>query len=373
MVLRNRNAPVDVEIPRGLSWSSVSSYTECGYRWLLDRRLATPSIEWLNTLGGSTLHEVTELADRKALGEDVQVPTFEEHLVKLIAESTPGARIRVSGAKRTKLQFTGGPNKQDLEWWLTYGPQMVAQWADFQRESGWKIATMPDGSRGIELKFEIEIEGIPVRGCIDRVMLTPSNEIVIVDIKGGRTSANMQLGTYGLAVEEAYGLPAEWATFWQPRLEDEAYPIGKYWREHMPSYPWGQLKGMYSGVDSSIRRGIFLPNVGSNCSGCTYALALPIPKPLPGTPEPVLPTLSRPHGTCSAGWGTAKPAPGRCALGRPTRRQLRGTSVNDWSTAPTWHGIRKPSGGYWPAWLPPGTSGPDRSTRQAPSGTCGPA
>lgn len=271
--LHNPNAPVDVAVPRGLSWSSVSSYTECGYRWLLDRRLATSSIEWLNTLGGSALHEVTELVDRQRLGQDVEVPSFEERLVKLIAESPAGARIRVSGNKRTKLQFTGGPNKQDLEWWLTYGPQMVDQWAEFQAETGWTIARLPDGEWGIELGFEIEIEGIPVRGSIDRVMLTPEGDIVIVDIKGGRTSATMQLGTYALALSEVYGLDADWATFWQPKLEDEKYPLGKYWREHMPSYPFAQLRAMYVGTDDSIRRGVFLPNVGSACSGCTVAQA----------------------------------------------------------------------------------------------------
>lgn len=269
VTLHNPNAPVDVAIPRGLSWSSVSSYAECGYRWLLDRRLASEDTQWLNTLGGSALHEVTEIEDRVRLGEDLVVPTFEERLVKLIADSPPGQRIRVSGNKRTKLQFTGGPNKQDLEWWLTYGPQMVEQWRRFQEESGWQIAIMPDGALGIELDFEIEISGVPVRGSIDRVMLTPEGEIVIVDIKGGRTSAVMQLGTYALAVSEVYGLDAEWATFWQPRLEDEAHPLGKYWREHMPSYPWDQLKAIYAGTMDSISRGVFLPNVGSSCSGCT--------------------------------------------------------------------------------------------------------
>ena len=267
--LHNPQTPVDVAVPRGLSWSSVSSYAECGYRWLLDRRLASEDVQWLNTLGGSTLHEVTETEDRVRLGEDLVIPTFEAHLVKLIAESPAGTRIRVSGQKRTKLQFTGGPNKQDLEWWLTYGPQMVEQWRRFQAETGWIIATMPDGTPGIELGFEIEIEGVPVRGSIDRVMLTPEGEIVIVDIKGGRTSAVMQLATYALAVSEVYGLDAEWATFWQPRPEDEAHPLGKYWREHMPSYPWDQLRAMYTGTMDSISRGVFLPNVGSGCSGCT--------------------------------------------------------------------------------------------------------
>lgn len=269
VALHNPNAPVDVPIPRGLSWSSVSSYAECGYRWLLDRRLASEETQWLNTLGGSTLHEVTEIEDRVRLGEDLAIPTFEEHLVKLISESPAGARIKVSGNKRVKLQFSGGPNKQDMEWWLTYGPQMVEQWRHFQEETGWAIATMPDGTPGIELDFEIEISGVPVRGSIDRVMLTPEGEIVIVDIKGGRTSAVMQLGTYALAVDEVYGLEADWATFWQPRLEDDNYPLGKYWREHMPSYPWDQLKGIYAGTMDSISRGVFLPNVGSGCAGCT--------------------------------------------------------------------------------------------------------
>ncbi len=269
VTLHNPNAPVDVAIPRGLSWSSVSSYAECGYRWLLDRRLASEDTQWLNTLGGSALHEVTEIEDRVRLGEDLVVPTFEERLVKLIADSPPGQRIRVSGNKRTKLQFTGGPNKQDLEWWLTYGPQMVEQWRRFQEESGWQIVIMPDGVPGIELEFEISISGVPVRGSIDRVMLTPEGDLVIVDIKGGRTSAVMQLGTYALAVSEVYGLDAEWATFWQPRLEDEAHPLGKYWREHMPSYSWDQLKAIYAGTMDSISRGVFLPNVGSSCSGCT--------------------------------------------------------------------------------------------------------
>lgn len=265
--LSDPNQAVRVVTPRSLSWSSVSSYSECGLRWLLERRLAPPAnFHWLNTVGGSALHSVTEIADRTS-PEDA--PSFESVLVRLLSELPPRTRIRVSGSKRIKLQFSGGPNKQDLEWWLTYGPQMVEQWQHFREESGWAIAIMPDGSPGIELDFEIRIAGVPVRGSIDRVMLAPEGEIVIVDIKGGRTSAVMQLATYAYALKEVYGLEAEWATFWQPRLEDEKHPIGKFWREHMPSYPWVAFEEMYANAQRGIEAGIFLPNVGQGCAGCT--------------------------------------------------------------------------------------------------------
>ena len=98
------------QIPHHLSYSSVSSYSDCGMKYLLERGYGLSSSTWYSTLAGKAIHYVTEQLDRKyELGLDVEVPTFEEAFaqeIKLSAEK--GEEVRPSGRLLKQQSWAGG-------------------------------------------------------------------------------------------------------------------------------------------------------------------------------------------------------------------------------------------------------------------------
>ena len=266
-----------ITLPSRLSWSSVSTYSGCGQKWLLTRGFKIPQATWFATEGGKAVHEITEAIDRAALeGESLQAQYqmahgFGRKFLQRIAElELEGIEVKPSGRKLKELGWTGGPNKKDRDWWLHYGPEMIGQWIEQSlalRAKGWKIATMPDGQMGIEVGFDITIEGVRLVGYIDRVYLLPDGSVLLLDLKTGAVSPDLQLLTYAVGSDAHYGLSADWGDFWTPSSDS---PYGKLTQPiDVAQRPLQRLEKMYQQADRGIRAGVFLPSVSSMCAGCT--------------------------------------------------------------------------------------------------------
>ena len=204
-----------IELPSRLSWSSVSTYSDCGTKWLLERGFKVQRATWFATIAGSVIHEITEAMDRaeaKGIPLDKQIeyaPSFESLFKqKLAEEREKGTEILASGRRLKEIGATGGPNKKDEEWWLVYGPIFVERWIEWKRQKGWRVAIMPDGNPGIELKFEVVLGGVPVLGYIDRVYLLADGSICVVDLKG-------------LALDTPIPTPTGWTTMGEVQVGDE--------------------------------------------------------------------------------------------------------------------------------------------------------
>lgn len=248
-----------------LSHSSLTTYAECGERWRLERLHGVPSESWFATVAGTAVHYITEQMDYESLGiESNGVPSFKEvfdHEIEL-AEAK-GVLLRISGAKRVKASIDGGPNKKDYDWWLQFGPVMVQNWADFRQESDWVIAMMPDGTPGVEVDLDCPIAERPYKGFIDRVFLTPDGSVVLVDLKtGGLPTGQLQLSTYGVALERKWGLRAGWGCYWSGStgklsyLKDLSRMDGQI-VDHLYEMAWRGIEG-----------GVFLPQLSNNCMSC---------------------------------------------------------------------------------------------------------
>lgn len=248
-----------------MSHSSLNTYAECGEKWRLERIYGVPSESWYATVAGTAVHEITEHYDRLKLGlvtEDA--PSFQQVFDREIAESEEkGVGLRVSGKKRVKASLDGGPNKKDYDWWLEFGPVMIDMWAEWRDESDWEIATMPDGSPGIEVDLSVDVAGRPFKGFIDRVFLTPNGQVVIVDLKtGALPPGQSQLTTYGVGLWRQHGLRAEWGAYWSgtsgqlSRMKD------------LTVLPDGFIDHQYEMAWRGIEAGVYLPNVTSMCVTC---------------------------------------------------------------------------------------------------------
>lgn len=270
-----------IEEPKRLSYSSLSSYAECGERWRLERGYKLSSSTWFATIAGSAVHNITEANDLVRLGKfeagyarfadddlytiyDGRVPAFKEEFDRLLdMEEEKGIRVKPSGKIAKSITLNGGPNKKDYGWWLNRGPEIVAAWDEWVSECGYTLAIMPDGSPGIEVVINVSIGGEDQLGFIDRVYLDREGDVIIIDLKTGETpKSKLQLGTYKVGLERKYGLVATQGAYWMGK-DGQLTPLAD-----LTIYTAPYLDSLFAQAWAGIRAGVFLPNVTNMCNGC---------------------------------------------------------------------------------------------------------
>lgn len=194
---------------------------------------------------------------------------FSAEVADTIATEPDTRRWSVAGKGKVK----SNPAGEDGKWWVANGPAMVERWITWRRRVAWKVATMPDGSPGIEVSLEFMTpKGRMIKGFADRVMVTPTGEWVIVDLKSGARSpeSDLQLGFYRYEIFNVFGVDIKYGAYWMARTGEmsDIYNINRL----SP-----QLFALWMDrFDKAIEHGIFLPNISFKCRGCPmrdYCLA----------------------------------------------------------------------------------------------------
>ena len=228
-----------LEIPPHLSSSQADNLVGgyCPASAFYGRYLGLAERPGWAQMGGSALHEASEVWDYAALEGDVSndlphlTELFGAALDKQIAEveertTFPREEWGVSGRTiKTKVTMDGGPDRKDEKWWREVGPLMLFNWTTWRLTSPWEIAWFEAGDPdieppfpGIEVPFEVEVGGVPVRGYIDRVFVqnTPEGpEYLVLDLKSGREpDSTAQLGVYRVGLLRQYGIDPRYGTFW---------------------------------------------------------------------------------------------------------------------------------------------------------------
>lgn len=258
-----------VTFPNHISYSALSSYSECGERYRLSRGYHKDKATWYATVAGSTIHEITErydLARDFGINAEADEPVFADvFLARLEREEARGVEVKASGRATKAITDSGGPNKKDRDWWLLKGPEYVARWKQWREDNpAWRLAIMPDGQPGVEVSVEAPMAGIPFKGYIDRVFLVDGFDIAVVDLKmGAAPSGKLQLGTYRVALQNQYGIDAAWGGYWMGK--DGKFAGGL---QHLGQYDREYVEHQYTMARRGIEGGVFLPNVTSMCKGC---------------------------------------------------------------------------------------------------------
>lgn len=278
---------MSIDIRKRLSYSSISSYAECGERFKLSRAYHLDRQTWFTTVLGTTVHYMTEQHD---LGNPV--PKFlDQFKHDLEVERDKGNEVKASGREGKELSWSGGPNKKDYEWAVTYGPQMFDAYVQWRKDTpNWEIPTVigQDGNTvpAIELGFNIEAGGIPIRGYIDRVFVdNVTGSVIVYDLKtGALPKSPIQAVTYKVGLKRAYGVDAQFAVFAGPyqryRYEEgprggkKKIPDGIAWgnppeqMHELGQYTEEYLDYLYEKSALGIEMGIFLPSPSQYCGGC---------------------------------------------------------------------------------------------------------
>lgn len=262
-------------VPPHFSYSSLSSYMQCGQRWFLEKVARVPEVPSWWLCGGSAVHTVTERWEHEgfndAMVELVWKEEFDKEVEAQQARFPDLTKWRTAGRK-TKAK----PDGEDYLAWMDLGPQFVRNYIEWRTvTSPWKLwdgaVTGFDPDTGevetttaIELALDFEVSGWKARGSIDRVFILPSGDLVVTDLKTGSRmpDSDLQLGLYAVGMEVQYGERPKYGMFYNPRKNQESqlYDLSNYTVDSL-----GELGVQFK---RAIQNQIFLPHKSVLCGYC---------------------------------------------------------------------------------------------------------
>jgi putative RecB family exonuclease len=246
------------------SVGQLKGVTRCGEAFRLSRGIGVPRAPqrpapWTGL--GIALHEAFqrwELSERK---DDV-VNLFEVAYDAWVASSRekqpnldlwilpPGTKSTEAGIKNYR--------KRGVE-------KDVPIYRDRRLEAEWEILRLPSGEQALELEFEIDLEGVTVKGSIDLIQWWPRlGMAALEDVKTGSPDDDddyRQLNLYALAAHEVCDIDLTHGRFWYTKL-DRPGP----WKEMKQSRDY--LVEQYRKADRIIDEQLFLPRPGKHCGLC---------------------------------------------------------------------------------------------------------
>lgn len=261
-----------------LSFSSYKEYTDCGEKWRLKRVDKVPVPErpaaWL--VAGQAYHSAVEQWENSARALDILElfdAAWNEELMGYV-EAQPDFALWELTPRVKSVQ-------RDLDLRLDKGRTWVRNYeirADKEAEQ-WHIAHV-GVDIGTEVSFEVEEQGILVRGYIDQVRLW-NGQLVVVDLKTGNPGNTdpRQLGLYAWGMRKQYGLDVAFGRMFYAKLDDEPKSgdqMGRYgdWVDttrYSDKFWTEQFRIMALGV----KNGIYLPNVSDRCERCDVKSVCP--------------------------------------------------------------------------------------------------
>ena len=247
-----------------LSYSGMSAWLDCGKRFELERVYNAPQTKAWWFLGGDAVHAASEAIDK---GEtDDPTVAWAQAWEKSLSEIEPGETLKAGGRKSKDW-----PDKESQAWWEYYGPQFVASWQRWVQEKfneGWSwLHYGPNDEPAIEVPVQFVTSEVTVKGYIDRVMVDPNGQVVVIDLKTGsrEPASSLQLAIYSLGLQRNLGVTASLGGYWMARQADVP-------SLHSLSHLTEELVGSwFASVQTGIENEIFVPKVSPLCNSCSVA------------------------------------------------------------------------------------------------------
>ena len=248
--------------PQHRSVSQYNTYQRCPYAYKLARidGVWQRPAAWLAQ--GSAVHESAEAWERSFRemslpeAQDVFRESYAIH-INNACEITP----------ELNSWFASGPyrGEQDIERRYEIGLQHVENYISYYQENPADVIWIDPrtGDPGIELGFDIVLDGVLVRGFIDAVIKS-GDDIIIRDLKtGNKPGDEFQLATYAVGLNEMYNVQANKLDYFMTK---QGYPTDNY-----DINDWGKDKvtDMFKELENNISQGLFPANPSKSvCNFC---------------------------------------------------------------------------------------------------------
>jgi putative RecB family exonuclease len=242
-------------VPTSLSPSRVESFTSCplAFRFSAIERLPEPAS--IHTAKGTYVHRVLELLFQAAPEE--RTPTYAESLLDVAWEDLTSSDEYLLLA----------PAEDAAAALRVAGAELVARY--FTLEDPRHITPV-----GLELTLEGTVDGLVLRGIIDRLERSPSGALVVTDYKTGRApSPNYEqrrlagVHFYAWLCEQALGeRPAEIRLLYLATGETiTAYPSDQSIR-FLPK----RTTAVFQAIRKACTTGDFRPQPSALCGSCAF-------------------------------------------------------------------------------------------------------
>lgn len=247
------------------SVSQLKLYERCPYAYRLSRidKVWQRPAAWLPQ--GSAVHEAAEAYERsgRQLSLDQTQDVFRtsyEHHVNSYCDVTPDFQA----------WFRSGPYAGDVDVERRYniGLEQTAKYVVWYEQYPDEVIWIaPDGTPGIEIGFDIDLDGVQVRGFIDAVIVRDGEVIVRDNKTGNKPGDDFQLAVYAVALEQSYGIPRPTAgDYWMGRTGKPTalYDLSEWTRE--------RVAAKFRELEDNIQAGRFEPDPEpAKCRFCDVA------------------------------------------------------------------------------------------------------
>ncbi|WP_424216379.1 PD-(D/E)XK nuclease family protein (plasmid) [Streptomyces sp. BI20] len=251
-----------MEKPAHRSVSQLTSWLSCGEAYRLQRIEKAPQLQAAWFAQGLAIHaavEAYELSGRRlTLAEalDVAREQWAAETAKMYAADPNLDNWLRGGKKSTEDDLTQRFQKvyEHVEGYI--------RWCETNRDHEW-LYVFPDGKPGVEVPFEIIVNGVPVKGAIDLIIET-SNGIKLRDVKTGTKipPSPIQLAVYRWAVKELTGqLPYE-ADYFMTKDFRPSKPV------NVSHYTREMVETWFRNFETGVQNEVYVPNPGQ-CFPCT--------------------------------------------------------------------------------------------------------
>lgn len=263
------------------SFSQLQQYSGCSEKYRImvmeEERPQRQPAAWL--VHGNALHNSVAEWHMTGMKRDLQTlyqEAYEKEL-ELQVEKQPNMALWNLTPRVKSVD-------QDLKLRKAAGFDQIQAYEIDYAKGEWVMAE--DGDDMLcEISFEIKFGIHNVRGFLDQVRYYPKTDThKVIDLKTGAAAGTdpRQLGLYGEAMKQLYGLDIKWGQFWYSKLDSvpkSGDKLGRYSDNYLlntfdAKYWLEEYTMMRKGIDN----GVFLPSPGDNCRTCD-ALTLCRAKP----------------------------------------------------------------------------------------------
>jgi putative RecB family exonuclease len=223
-------------------------------------------------IAGNVIHTATEELDHAMFNgqgrldpAEVFAAHWDAAVTALNDEGIALESVKAGGRKSERW-----PDKENHEFWRAEGPGMVqgwVRWRDRALDQGWQFYLLPNGDPAVEVPVEVAFNDVLVKGYIDRVMINPNGELIVVDLKSGSRvpDSTLQLGIYALGFARSFGTTPALGAYYMTR-RSELSPSAS-----LIHYTPEVVGDWFSAAKRGIEGEVFIPHVGPFCGTCAVA------------------------------------------------------------------------------------------------------
>jgi len=250
---------------RHLSFSQLSTYSECGEKFRLRYVENVPTSPHGAFLGGRAIHKTIEESEGEVWWKDEDAFARADAVAIARFREIFDAEVEEAGGVEA-IRWGGRGQGEDVAWWHKNGEFMLRRYRLTRvamAESGWDVV-----EGGVEMRVLAELPGVsvPVVGYLDKLLMHDAGEPVVVDYSTGRVGGKnaLQFATYAALLAMSRGLEVDRGVAIYLRAPDASKRVQPViFAELVP-----RIAETYAKLVRGIEAEVFVPNPSAFCKSC---------------------------------------------------------------------------------------------------------